>query len=192
MMNHTSIPLYPALNEYADDLTLQVVQAQPSRQVSDEDNLYVHRLFQVLNRRRKRCAILVNEDTARIGAIVQESAKRIAKREFPSGLATHIEAIHSLNVDELFAYAESLVDVNYRFKSVLLDIKVSKGAVVLFINDIHRVLEVLDEPTKKTVALLQAYGDFQFIGATTWDIYRKWATEWSVVVHSRSQLMVIE
>jgi ATP-dependent Clp protease ATP-binding subunit ClpA len=191
-MNLTPIPLYAALSEYTGDLTLQNAEGQTSPSINPEDNLYVHRLFQVLNRRSKRCAILVNEDTARIGAIVQESAKRIAKREFPDGLATHIKAVNSLKVDELFTNAESLDVVNDRFKSVLLDIKASKGDIVLFMNDIHRILEVLDEPTRKTVALLQAYGDFQFIGATTWDIYRKWAAAWYVAIDRRSQLIVID
>jgi ATP-dependent Clp protease ATP-binding subunit ClpA len=176
-MNPLSPTEYPTLTKYAEDLTLQIAEGQLSQSMSEEDQPYVHRLLQILHRRRKRNPILVGEDQVRKISMVHEVARRIVKGGLPDELTTNIQHIFVFRHDLFFADEKNFDVLADRMSALLNDLKKSEGQIALFINDFHQVVGTLNEKTlsvSKLVNRAQAYGEIRFIGATTSSNYENY------------------
>jgi ATP-dependent Clp protease ATP-binding subunit ClpA len=161
---------YPAFTKYAEDLTLQIAEGQLLPSISEEDQPYVHRVLQILHRRRKRNPILISKDQSRIVTIVQEVARRIVRGGLPDELTTSIQHILVFRHDLFFSHEKNFDVLTDRMSALLNDLKKSDGQIALFINDFHQVVGTLNEKTlsvSKLVNRAQAYGEIRFIGATT-------------------------
>ena len=136
----------------------------------------IARLVQTLSRRTKNSPVLVGEAGVGKSAVVEGLAMAIARGEVPDSVAD--KRVFSLDVSNLLAGASYRGEFEQRFTSAIEYVK-SNGDVILFIDEIHNLIGAgasgegkLDAAEILKPAL--ARGEFQLIGATTYDEYRKY------------------
>lgn len=134
----------------------------------------IERTIQVLCRRRKNNPLLVGEAGVGKTAIAEGLARLIVERSVPDVL--HDGVIYALDLGSLLAGTKYRGDFEKRLKSVLLQLKEQKGAI-LFIDEIHTIIGagaasggLMD--VSNLIKPLLASGDLTCIGSTTYKEYR--------------------
>jgi ATP-dependent Clp protease ATP-binding subunit ClpA len=134
----------------------------------------VHRVVQILCRRRKNNPLLVGEAGVGKTAIAEGLAKMIVDKQVPEVLAE--STIYSLDMGALLAGTKYRGDFEKRLKGLLAQITEEEGAV-LFIDEIHTIIGagsasggVMDASNLLKPAL--SSGDLRCIGSTTYSEYR--------------------
>ena len=134
----------------------------------------VHRVVQILCRRRKNNPLLVGEAGVGKTAIAEGLAKMIVDKEVPDVLAE--STIYSLDMGALLAGTKYRGDFEKRLKGLLAQIKEEEGAV-LFIDEIHTIIGagsasggVMD--ASNLIKPVLSSGDLRCIGSTTYNEYR--------------------
>ena len=135
----------------------------------------IEQIMEILTRRQKNNPVLVGKAGVGKTAIVEGLAQKIVKGEVPSKLKDKI--ILQLDMGALVAGTRYRGDFEERLKGIIDGVK-QKGNVILFIDEIHNVVGAgraegaMDAANILKPAL--ARGEFQVIGATTPDEYRKY------------------
>lgn len=136
----------------------------------------IARIVQTLSRRTKNSPVLVGEAGVGKSAVVEGLAIAIARGEVPENLAG--KRIFSLDVSNLIAGASYRGEFEKRFTDAIEYVK-NNPQIILFIDEIHNLMGAgasgegrLDAAEMLKPAL--ARGEFQLIGATTYDEYRKY------------------
>lgn len=136
----------------------------------------IARIVQTLSRRTKNSPVLVGEAGVGKSAVVEGLAIAIARGEVPENLAG--KRIFSLDVSNLIAGASYRGEFEKRFTDAIEYVK-NNPQIILFIDEIHNLTGAgasgeghLDAAEMLKPAL--ARGEFQLIGATTYDEYRKY------------------
>jgi len=135
----------------------------------------IQQIIEILSRRQKNNPVIVGEAGVGKTAIVEGLAQKIAKGEVPDKLKN--KKILQLNMGSLVAGTKYRGEFEERLKQLVEEVK-ERGDVILFIDEIHTVVGAgraegaLDASNILKPAL--ARGDFQVIGATTPDEYRKY------------------
>lgn len=178
-MDHLSLPQFPLLTQYTDDITLQIALGQLSPSINEADKVYVERVLQILHRRTRNDPILVGEDHARKLAIVHEVTRRIIQKELPDNRMTHIERICAFRHDAFFADDANFDMLRNRLAALLKEIEPSLRAptIVLFVDDLHNLIGTQNEKTQnigRTFVTAHVRGEIQFIGATTLGNYQQY------------------
>lgn len=174
-MNLLSTIQYPALAQYADNLTQQIAEGKLIPTLNDENQPDVHRMLQVLGRRSKNDPILVGEDSVRKVAVVHEAARRILIGDLPDKVNICIEQIWTFRHDLFFADTEDNDILRDRMVALVNDLKGSNGQVALYVDDLHQVIGTLNERTLfvgEPFRVAHARGEITFIGSTTLENYR--------------------
>ena len=134
----------------------------------------VHRVVQILCRRRKNNPLLVGEAGVGKTAIAEGLAKMIVDEEVPDVLAD--STIYSLDMGALLAGTKYRGDFEKRLKGLLAQIKKEEGAV-LFIDEIHTIIGagsasggVMD--ASNLIKPVLSSGELRCIGSTTYNEYR--------------------
>jgi len=134
----------------------------------------VHRVVQILCRRRKNNPLLVGEAGVGKTAIAEGLAKMIVDKEVPDVLAQ--STIYSLDMGALLAGTKYRGDFEKRLKGLLAQIVAEEGAV-LFIDEIHTIIGagsasggVMDASNLLKPAL--SSGELRCVGSTTYNEYR--------------------
>ncbi|MBL1259593.1 MAG: ATP-dependent Clp protease ATP-binding subunit ClpA [Thiotrichaceae bacterium] len=134
----------------------------------------VHRVVQILCRRRKNNPLLVGEAGVGKTAIAEGLAKMIVDKKVPDVLAE--STIYSLDMGALLAGTKYRGDFEKRLKGLLAQIVEEDGAV-LFIDEIHTIIGagaasggVMDASNLLKPVLNS--GELRCLGSTTYSEYR--------------------
>jgi ATP-dependent Clp protease ATP-binding subunit ClpC len=165
---------YRALERYSIDLTALARQAQLDPVVGRE--VEVHRVIQVLTRRKKNNPAIIGGAGVGKTAIAEGLAQRLEADDVPDSLKGR--RVVALDMGALVAGSKFRGEFEERLKAVIDEVKMAQGEVILFVDEIHTVVGAggaegaIDASNLMKPAL--ARGELQCIGATTVDEYRKY------------------
>ncbi len=135
----------------------------------------IERVIQILSRRTKNNPCLIGEPGVGKTAVAEGLALKIAQGEVPELLKG--KRLVSLDLTGMVAGAKYRGDFEERIKSAM-DEERQSGNVILFIDELHTIVGTgATEGSTDAANILKpalARGDFQVIGATTLNEYRKY------------------
>lgn len=164
--------LDPALLEMGQDLTLKAKQGKIDPIIGREEE--TNRLIDILCRKTKNNPVLIGEAGVGKSAVVDGLALKIVHGEVPDILKDKI--IFSLELGGLMAGTKYRGELEEKLKNLIECIKNNKR-IIVFIDEIHTLMQAGSEKGEVNPAdMLKPYlarGEFQTIGATTTEEYRK-------------------
>ncbi len=166
-------PSTQRLDRYGRDLTAAARQGRLDPLVGREDE--VEQTLEVLSRRTKNNPVLIGDPGVGKTAIVEGIAQRMAAGEVPYPLADR--RVISLDLAGMVAGSKYRGEFEDRLKGVIDEVTGAERDVVLFLDELHTVVGAgaaegaLDASSMLKPAL--ARGEFQVIGATTVEEYRR-------------------
>ena len=133
------------------------------------------RIIEILCRKTKNNPVLIGEAGVGKSAVVYGLALRIAKGNVPELLKN--KTIFSLELGGLMAGTKYRGELEQRLKD-LIEVITQNKDIIVFIDEIHTLMQVgSDKGEINPADMLKPYlarGEFQTIGATTTDEYRKY------------------
>lgn len=162
-----------ALEKYGRDLTKAAKNGEIDPVIGREKE--INRVIQILSRRTKNNPVLIGEPGVGKTAVVEGLALEIAKGEVPELLKD--KKVVSLDLTGMVAGSKYRGDFEERIKAAIDEVKKSKDTI-LFIDELHTIVGAGSaEGSADAANILKpalARGDFQVIGATTINEYRKY------------------
>ncbi|MDR1253526.1 MAG: ATP-dependent Clp protease ATP-binding subunit [Oscillospiraceae bacterium] len=135
----------------------------------------IERVIQILSRRTKNNPCLIGEPGVGKTAVVEGLAAKINSGDVPEPLKG--KRVVSLDLPGMIAGAKYRGDFEDRIKSAINEVK-KAGNVILFIDELHTIIGAgSSEGAADAANILKpslARGDFQVVGATTINEYRKY------------------
>lgn len=170
--NNKGSNLPPQLLEMGQDLTARARENKIDPIIGRDDE--TERLIEILCRKTKNNPVLIGEAGVGKSAVVYGLALRIAKGDVPELLKD--KTIFSLELGGLMAGTKYRGELEQRLKDLIQIITQNKN-IIVFIDEIHTLMQVgSDKGEINPADMLKPYlarGEFQTIGATTTDEYRK-------------------
>ncbi len=134
----------------------------------------IERIIQILCRRTKNNPCLIGEPGVGKTAIIEGLAKRIVDKKVPEILEN--KRLFTLDLTSMVAGTKYRGDFEERIKAVVEEVVKAKD-VILFIDEVHTIIGAGSaEGSTDAANILKpslARGEFQLIGATTINEYRK-------------------
>ena len=135
----------------------------------------IQRVVQILSRRTKNNPVLIGEPGVGKTAVAEGLAQRIFSGDIPEVLKG--KRVMQLNVANLVAGTKYRGEFEERMRRLVKEIRETKG-IILFIDEIHTIVGAGGaEGAVDAANILKpslARGEFQVIGATTINEYRKY------------------
>lgn len=179
------------LSGMATDLTEKAREATIDPVIGRENEIM--RVTQILTRRTKNNVILVGPPGVGKTAIVEGLALRIVTGDIPPVLRH--KRILSLQVAELLAGTKYRGEFEQRIKSIVEEIKRSNRSIILFIDEVHTVMQTRGtEGAVNFSDILKpalARGDLQLVGATTQKEYDEFIRP-DASLERRFQLVLVD
>ncbi len=161
------------LDTFSRDLTKAAREGEIDPVIGREEE--ISRIIQILSRRTKNNPCLIGEPGVGKTAVAEGLALSIAEGEVPEHLRD--KRILALDLTGMVAGAKYRGDFEDRIKNAIDEVKRSKN-VILFIDELHTIIGAGSaEGSADAANILKpslARGDFQVIGATTLEEYRKY------------------
>ena len=152
----------------------------------------IQRLIQILSRRRKNNPVLIGEPGVGKTAIVEGLAQKVVSGDVPEILKG--KRVVQLNMGNLVAGTKYRGEFEERLRKLVKELVESKD-VVLFIDEVHTIVGAGGaEGAVDAANILKpslSKGDFQVVGATTFDEYRK-HIEKDAALERRFQPVVVQ
>lgn len=162
-----------ALDKFGRDLTQAAKNGEIDPVIDREKE--IQRVIQILSRRTKNNPVLIGEPGVGKTAVAEGLALEIAKGNVPEILKD--KRVVSLDLTGMVAGAKYRGDFEERIKAAIDEVKKSKNTI-LFIDELHTIVGAgAAEGSADAANILKpslARGDFQVIGATTLNEYRKY------------------
>ena len=162
-----------ALDKFGRDLTQAAKNGEIDPVIGREKE--IQRVIQILSRRTKNNPCLIGEPGVGKTAVAEGLALEIAKGNVPEILKD--KRVVSLDLTGMVAGAKYRGDFEERIKAAIDEVKKSKNTI-LFIDELHTIVGAgAAEGSADAANILKpslARGDFQVIGATTLNEYRKY------------------
>lgn len=162
-----------ALDKFGRDLTQAAKNGEIDPVIGREKE--IQRVIQILSRRTKNNPVLIGEPGVGKTAVAEGLALEIAKGNVPEILED--KRVVSLDLTGMVAGAKYRGDFEERIKAAIDEVKKSKNTI-LFIDELHTIVGAgAAEGSADAANILKpslARGDFQVIGATTLNEYRKY------------------
>ena len=161
-----------SLEKYGRDLTEEARNGKLDPVVGRSAE--IERIIQILCRRTKNNPCLIGEPGVGKTAVIEGLAQKIVSGDVPEILED--KRIFSLDLTGMVAGTKYRGDFEERIKSVIEEVTKSKN-VILFIDEVHTIIGAGSaEGSTDAANILKpalARGEFQLIGATTINEYRK-------------------
>ena len=180
----------PALDKFGKDITRLAADGKLDPVIGRENE--IERLAQILSRRKKNNPVLIGLPGVGKSAIIEGLAKRIVDRKVARVLFD--KRIVALDMSGIVAGTKYRGQFEERIKAVIDEMAANKN-IILFIDEIHNIVGAgnasgsMDAANMLKPAL--ARGEFQCIGATTLDEYRK-TIEKDGALERRFQKVMVE
>lgn len=161
-----------ALNKYCDDITAKARQGRIDPVIGRDKQL--KQLIEILGKRLSPNVLIIGEPGVGKTAIVGGLALKIQEGKVPQGLQN--ATIFELDVNGRLVAGAYKGEVEERLKDVLKGIHAFEGRAILFIDEIHVLLDEQGSVGAGAVNLLKpelARGELTVIGATTTAEYNK-------------------
>ncbi len=162
----------PTLDNYSRDLTQDAQEARLDPVIGREDE--IERVVQILSRRTKNNPVLIGDPGVGKTAIVEGLAQRINENHVPEILNN--KRVVSLDLSSMIAGTKYRGEFEDRLTKIVGEIKAA-GDVILFIDELHTIVGAgAAEGAIDAANILKpslARGEFQCVGATTLNEYRK-------------------
>ncbi len=160
------------LSKYARDLTEEAKAGKLDPVIGRETE--IERIVQILCRRTKNNPCLIGEPGVGKTAVIEGLAQKIADGDVPDILCD--KRVFSLDLTGMVAGTKYRGDFEERIKAVVDEVIKSKN-IILFIDEVHTIIGAGSaEGSTDAANILKpslARGEFQLIGATTINEYRK-------------------
>jgi ATP-dependent Clp protease ATP-binding subunit ClpC len=163
----------PFLDHFGRDLTELARQNQLDPIIGRAQE--IERVIQILSRRKKNNPVLIGEPGVGKTAIVEGLAQKIVERNIPEILEN--KRVVTLDMGSIVAGTKYRGQFEERLKSLMQELQKNDN-VIIFIDELHTIVGAggsegsLDASNIFKPALSR--GEFQCIGATTLDEYRKY------------------
>ncbi|MGE5404222.1 MAG: ATP-dependent Clp protease ATP-binding subunit [Candidatus Saccharibacteria bacterium] len=162
----------PVLDSFSRDLT-QMARDQKLDPVIGRDK-EIERVIQVLSRRTKNNPVLIGDPGVGKTAVVEGLAQRIVENKVPEILAS--KKVVALDLSSMVAGTKYRGEFEDRLTKVVNEIR-NAGDTIVFIDELHTMVGAgAAEGAIDAANILKpslARGEFQCVGATTLDEYRK-------------------
>ncbi len=161
------------LDSFSRDLTKAAKNGEIDPVIGRDEE--IKRIIQILSRRTKNNPCLIGEPGVGKTAIAEGLALKIANGEVPEHLRD--KRVVALDLTGMVAGTKYRGDFEDRIKNAIDEVKKSKN-IILFIDELHTIIGAgAAEGSADAANILKpslARGDFQVIGATTLEEYRKY------------------
>ncbi len=163
----------PFLDHFGRDLTELARQGQLDPIIGRSQE--IERVIQILSRRKKNNPVLIGEPGVGKTAIVEGLAQKIVERNIPEVLEN--KRVVTLDMGSIVAGTKYRGQFEERLKSLMTELQKNEN-VIIFIDELHTIVGAggsegsLDASNIFKPSLSR--GEFQCIGATTLDEYRKY------------------
>ena len=179
-----------ALKAFGRDLT-EMARAKQLDPVIGRQN-EIQRVMQILCRRTKNNPVLLGEAGVGKTAIVEGLAQKIADEEVPEILRQ--KKIVGLDLARMLAGTKYRGQFEERIKALMDEIRES-GNIIIFIDELHTIVGAGSaEGTMDVANIIKpalSRGEFQCVGATTLEEYRKFI-EKDAALERRFQSVKVE
>lgn len=160
-----------SIEKYTIDITGKAAQGMLDPVI--ERSQEIERMIHILSRRSKNNPVIVGEAGVGKTAVVEGLAQQIVNKQVPEPLMN--KRILGLDLMSVMAGASHKGEFEERMKSIIDEVKASKGQIILFIDEIHNIVAGGEGAGDAGNLLKPALsrGEMQLIGATTLTEYRK-------------------
>ena len=161
-----------AVEKYGQDLTQMAAAGKIDPVIGRSTE--IQRVIQILSRRTKNNPVLIGEPGVGKTAVAEGLALKIQSGDVPETLKS--KRLISLDLTGMVAGSKYRGEFEERIKEVIEEVK-KDGNMILFIDELHTIIGAGSaEGSTDAANILKpslARGDFQVIGATTINEYRK-------------------
>ena len=183
---------YDALKKYGTDLVARARSKELDPVIGRDSE--IRNVIRILSRKTKNNPVLIGEPGVGKTAIAEGLAQRIVRGDVPDGLKER--TIFSLDMGALIAGAKYRGEFEERLKAVLEQVRKSEGKIILFIDELHTIVDAgKTEGSMDAGNLLKpmlARGELHCIGATTLDEYRQYIEKDAALERRFQPVMVDE
>ena len=161
-----------ALEKYGKDLTQMWLDNKMDPVIGRDEE--IRNLIRILSRKTKNNPVLIGDPGVGKTAIVEGLAGRIVRGDVPDDLKG--KKIFELDLSALVAGAKYQGEFEERFKAVLKEVADSDGDIIMFIDEIHMIVDAGSNQAMNVGNMLKpmlARGEIKLIGATTLNEYRE-------------------
>ena len=162
----------PTLDAFSRDLTQDATEGRLDPVIGR--NREIERVIQVLSRRTKNNPVLIGDPGVGKTAIVEGLAQRIMENRVPEILGG--KRVVTLDLSSMIAGTKYRGEFEDRLTKIIAEIK-GAGDIIIFIDELHTIVGAgAAEGAIDAANILKpslARGEFQCVGATTLDEYRK-------------------